>query len=296
MCDYNQTMRAYVNRTELALNDALSAEVLSLLNAPPQYADALRYSVFSGGKHLRAALVYAGAELSGVALTLADPFAAAIELIHTYSLIHDDLPAMDNDDYRRGKPSNHKVFGEGMAILAGDGLLTHAAVLMAEACVSRPESVRSMRAILGGAGIGGMCGGQALDLLSERTSADGGTLLRIIEGKTAALIRASLVAGVMLGEPSEDALDAALKYGTSLGFAFQIVDDILDVTGDLVKTGKSTGIDERNGKLTYIAAFGLDRAVSDAKMYASEASEAISRLPGSSFLAELALQNAARCT
>ncbi|MDO4531770.1 MAG: polyprenyl synthetase family protein, partial [Bacillota bacterium] len=198
---------------------------------PPVIYEAMRYSLLAGGKRLRPMMVLAACEAVGGKAEDALPFACALEMIHTYSLIHDDLPAMDNDDYRRGRLTNHKVFGEDMAILAGDGLLHHAMETMADACVKNPcpQTVGAMGAIAHGAGIYGMLTGQVVDVHLEGKPLDHKTLEFIHTHKTAAMIRAALEAGAICGGADEKTVAQFALAGEKIGVAFQILDDILDV-------------------------------------------------------------------
>jgi geranylgeranyl diphosphate synthase type II len=263
------TLSDYVGARRAQIEEALGR----FLPTPPEYPqivyDAMRYSLDAGGKRLRPILTLAAAEtVAGAAgaeraLELALPAACAVELIHTYSLIHDDLPAMDDDALRRGRPTNHVVYGEGMAILAGDGLLTEAFALLAlepgdPALADR--RIRTIRTIAVAAGGGGMVGGQAIDLLAAGTSFDGLGLQDMHGRKTGALIRAAAVAGAIMGGGSEDAIAAVDEYGRHVGLAFQIVDDILDVEGDTKDIGKTAGKDAKAGKPTYPSTFGLDES------------------------------------
>jgi geranylgeranyl diphosphate synthase, type II len=249
---YLENRRAMV---EAALDRALPPETV----APARVHEAMRYSVLAPGKRLRPILVIAGAEaVGGRAETVLDT-ACALELIHAYSLIHDDLPAMDDDDYRRGRLTNHKVFGEAMAILAGDALLTLAFRLVAQnAAALAPTSVGVVVAeVADAAGTDGMVGGQVVDIESEGKTISAEMLDYIHLHKTAALIRVALRVGAILagGRPAD--VDAISRAGESLGLAFQIVDDILDVEGNLAELGKTAGSDERKQKATYPSLHGL---------------------------------------
>ena len=228
---------------------------------PQPLFDSVRYSLFAGGKRIRPAFAFAAAEAVGGEPRVVLPFAAAIEMIHTYSLIHDDLPAMDDDDLRRGKPTNHVLFGEGMAILAGDALLTDAFALLSrpEVVASRsPEVVlRVISEVARGAGTAGMVGGQALDLVSEGREVDLPTLEFLHTHKTGALIRTAAVVGGLVGGGDELALRHLALYGERLGLAFQIADDVLDVEGSAELIGKPVGSDEGLRKATYPALFGI---------------------------------------
>ncbi|QZY56954.1 polyprenyl synthetase family protein [Crassaminicella profunda] len=224
--------------------------------------DAMRYSVFAGGKRLRPILMMAACEFVGGNVKKVLPFACAIEMIHTYSLIHDDLPAMDNDDYRRGKPTNHKVYGDGIAVLAGDALLNYAFELMIKATLENNEhlerKVLAMKEIANASGIHGMIGGQVVDLLSENKKIDKATLDFIHNNKTAALIIAPIRAGAILGGASDEELEALTTFAKNIGLGFQIRDDILDIIGDEKKLGKKVGSDVDNQKSTYPSLYGLD--------------------------------------
>ena len=232
---------------------------------------AMRYSLFAGGKRLRPALVLLTCRLVGGREKDALPAAAAIEMIHTYSLIHDDLPAMDDDDYRRGRLTNHKVYGEAMAILAGDALLTLAFRLLADSA-AEPRAIRDVMVELAeAAGTGGMVGGQVVDIESEGKSVSPETLEYIHRHKTAALIRGSLRVGARLGGGSAEIVDAITTAGDRLGLAFQIVDDILDVEGSLAELGKSAGSDVRKQKATYPALHGIEASRKKARNLIDEA-------------------------
>lgn len=251
--------------------------------------EAMRYSVFAGGKRLRPALAMASAEAVGGRPEDSVAFAGALELVHTYSLVHDDLPSMDDDDLRRGKPTSHKVFGEAMAILAGDALHSLAFESLLEN-VSDATLARDLaRDLARAAGVRGMVGGQVEDLCAERATPSEERLLKIHGGKTAALIAASCVGGGRCAGASASQLDALSRFGLDLGHAFQIVDDVLDVTGTPEQLGKTPGKDRRGKKMTYVALEGVPSARSRADRRLSAALSSLSSLPHPSALSSLAL-------
>lgn len=224
-------------------------------------AQAMNYSLSAGGKRLRPIMLMAAADIVGAQGEKFVRIACALEMIHTYSLIHDDLPAMDNDDYRRGKLTNHKVYGEAMAILAGDALLTMAFdVMTADKSIAPDVLLRVVREISRAAGPQGLVGGQVLDLQAENKRIKIEELRRLHEAKTGALFCAAVRSGGILGGADEKQLAALTKYAEEFGLAFQITDDILDVVGDKFKTGKPVGSDERNHKSTYVSLFSLSEA------------------------------------
>lgn len=223
--------------------------------------DSMRYSLFAGGKRLRPILLMAAADAVGKDGRDYLNSACALEMIHTYSLIHDDLPAMDNDDYRRGRLTNHKVFGEGMAILAGDGLLTMAfETLLSQPGVPAATLLRVSREIAAAAGPLGMVGGQAIDLESEGKFPSPKTMALMHKLKTGALFRASIRSGALLAGATEDEVESLSQFAENFGLAFQITDDILDVTGTTATLGKPVGSDERNHKATYVTIYSLAEA------------------------------------
>lgn len=239
---------------------------------PKVIFEAMHYSLFAGGKRLRPILLMAAADAVGGKGINYLTIACGLEMIHTYSLIHDDLPAMDNDDYRRGKLTNHKVYGEGMALLAGDGLLTAAF----EAMLSQPEVepsalIRVVREIANAAGPHGMVGGQAVDLLSEGKILDHKTVKFMHQAKTGALFKAAIRAGAILAGAEEGKITALTRYAECFGLAFQITDDILDVIGSQDKIGKPVGSDIRNQKATYVTLYSLEEAQKMAKRVCDEA-------------------------
>jgi len=241
---------------ELALDSILGED----LGRASILKEAMRYSVFAGGKRLRPVLVIAAAEAVGGREEDVITAACAIELIHTYSLIHDDLPAMDDDDFRRGRPTNHKVYGEAIAILAGDALLTKAFEVLAGCSVPGDDGrvmLRVIREIAAAAGARGMVGGQAVDILSEGKPVDAATLLAIHKNKTGALLRAAVRTGAILAGAGEEELAALTSFAEEFGLVFQITDDILNVVGDSAIMGKPVGTDVQRAKATYPALYGL---------------------------------------
>jgi geranylgeranyl diphosphate synthase type II len=234
-------------------------------STPPEtISRAVRYSLFAGGKRLRPLLVLSAAEAVGGAIEDALPAAAAFEMIHTYSLIHDDLPAMDDDSLRRGRPTSHVVFGEAIAILAGDALQSHAFALLADPPppfrVSAERRLRAVAELASAAGARGMVGGQVFDLESEGQAVDAAQLERIHRHKTGALIRAAARVGAIVGGASEEQVDRLTRFAEEAGLAFQIVDDILDIEGSPETLGKSAGKDQKAGKATYPLVHGIEEA------------------------------------
>lgn len=243
--------------------------------------EAMNYSLKAGGKRLRPILTLESCKIVGGIEEEAIPFAIAIEMIHTYSLIHDDLPALDNDDLRRGKPTNHKVFGEGMATLAGDALLNYAFELMLSSSIDKKDSNKYLKAInevAKHAGIHGMIGGQVVDVESENKIIDKDKLDFIHLNKTAAMIVACMRAGAIVGGANEEELEKVTKYGRNIGLSFQIVDDILDITGDEDKLGKPIGSDIENHKSTYPSLLGLEKSRKIARQLIEEAKISIDGL------------------
>lgn len=232
---------------------------------PERLYEAMNYSVFAGGKRLRPVLLLSACEAVGGNIEDAMPFACALEMIHTYSLIHDDLPAMDNDDFRRGKPTCHKAFDEALAILAGDGLLTYAFEVMLEAVCNKTESkyAKAAKLIANYSGSQGMLVGQVVDVQSEGHKIDDKTLMFIHDNKTGGLIKAALMAGALIGGADSDTVGDFEKIGYNMGIAFQIKDDILDVTSTSEVLGKPILSDIKNNKQTYVSLYGLDNAQQD---------------------------------
>ncbi|MDL2264444.1 polyprenyl synthetase family protein [Synergistaceae bacterium OttesenSCG-928-I11] len=233
-------------------------------NIPERLAQSMAYSLTAGGKRLRPALCLAAAERCGVAPERALPMAMAAEFIHTASLIHDDLPCMDDDDFRRGKPTNHKVFGEALAVIAGDCMMiwafSHALCRLPAQGIQPERVLRAVTLLAEGSGPAGMGGGQVLDTDRESQRDDRDFVFEIASMKTGALIRAAVASGAMLGDISDATLQCYYDYGTHLGLAFQIVDDILDVTATKEELGKTPNKDEAQDKRTFVSAYGLDEA------------------------------------
>lgn len=249
---------------------------------PAVLREAVLHSLLAGGKRLRPVLALASFEACGKNPEEIIKYASALELIHTYSLIHDDLPVMDNDDLRRGIPTCHKVYGEAMAILAGDALLTEAFRLLSEPEGKiRPVSLlRGIWEVSTASGISGMVAGQAEDIISENSEPDKDTLSFIHQKKTASLIEASVRLGAILAEAPAERLDALGSYGKNIGLAFQIVDDILDIEGDTEELGKTTGSDERKKKMTYPALYGIHDSREAAKTLLSGALDSLRGFSG----------------
>ncbi len=252
-------LKAYLAARREVVDRALDAALPSD-EAGGQILKAMRYSLFAGGKRLRPILCMAAAEAAGGPAEIVMHCACALEMVHTYSLVHDDLPAMDDDDFRRGVPTNHKVFGEGMAVLAGDGLLTQAMVLLTEpaaaAEIGAERCLAAARVVMRAAGFVGMVGGQAADLLAEGAEPDLTTVQYIHARKTGALLAASCQSGAILAGGEQAVVEALARYGRRIGLAFQIADDLLDLTGTVEELGKAPGADQARGKMTYPACAG----------------------------------------
>ena len=261
------------------LIDSYLESYFSIPSEPFVLHEAMRYSLFAGGKRIRPILALASYEACGGNPKDIVPYATALELIHTYSLIHDDLPSMDNDDLRRGKPTNHKVFGEAMAILAGDALLTEAFLILSNNLHSsslKPSNlIKIIREVSLASGVHGMVGGQALDIFSENIEPDKDTLDFIHLHKTAALITASVRMGAILANIKEKKLKALTEYGTGIGLAFQIIDDILDIEGNAEELGKTAGSDIKMKKMTYPALCGTEKSRQKAKDLISDAIDSL---------------------
>jgi len=265
------------------------ADYFTQLDAEPQKQlfEAMKYSLLAGGKRIRPILTFEFCRLCGREWKDAAPFAGAIEMIHTYSLIHDDLPCMDNDDYRRGRLTNHKVYGETLAILAGDALLTDAFALAASAKLSKSEDMAlAIQVLATNAGSLGMVGGQVLDTLSEQRECTEQEVLDIQSRKTGALINAACVLGAIVGGASQSQIEAASGFAACLGLAFQIRDDMLDVIGSAGELGKATGMDEQ--KNTFVRLYGLEKCEELVQKYTNEAIRHLDRFKDTADLISLA--------
>lgn len=285
--NFEETLRRYVEFTEKELKKFNN---YSHENRPQvKLIDAMNYSLRAGGKRLRPALVYAFCEALGGNMETASAPACAIEMVHTFSLIHDDLPAMDNDDFRRGKPSCHKAFGEAMAILAGDAL----AVLPFEIIADTPELTPEQKVLIisvfaNSVGRDGMIGGQVIDMENEKAECvDEENLRNLYRCKTGQLIAVSCVMGAICADADNETIRIAAEYGLRLGFAFQVIDDILDVTGTTEELGKPAGSDENSNKNTFVSLFGIEKAREAAEKATSEALEWIDAIPNNEFLVQL---------
>ncbi|MCC3865327.1 polyprenyl synthetase family protein [Terrisporobacter petrolearius] len=275
--EFKDVLKGKINYIETLLNEYMPKEE----GYQQAVIQAMNYSLKAGGKRLRPILTLESCKIVGGKEEDAIPFAVAIEMIHTYSLIHDDLPALDNDDLRRGKPTNHKVFGEAMATLAGDALLNYAFEVMLSSSIDKKDSNKYLKAIneiAKHAGIYGMIGGQVVDVESENKIIDKDKLDFIHLNKTAAMIIGCMRAGAIIGGASEEELEKVTKYGKNIGLSFQIVDDILDITGDEAKLGKPIGSDIENHKSTYPSLLGLEKSRKIARQLIEEGKSSIDGL------------------
>lgn len=283
-------MRTYADYHAM-VEDSLVPMLHSLGTIPQRLEEAMTYSLAAGGKRLRPVLLLAACDMAGGDVQTALPFACALEMIHTYSLIHDDLPAMDNDDLRRGKPTNHKVHGEDVAILAGDGLLSAAMELMLRSACAMGDlrGTRAAHAIASRAGVTGMVAGQTIDVTEEGTAPTLDKVRYIHAHKTADLLTAPMEAGLVLAGADDETVACGAAYGYHLGMAFQMVDDLLDLEGDAALLGKNTGMDVALGKLTWPAVRGVENTRKDAAEHITQAVASISRFgEKAAFLQELA--------
>ena len=287
--EFKQELAARANEVEKYLKSCLQLEGI-----PGELQEAMKYSLMAGGKRVRPVLCLAWGEMTGASTKDILPFASGLEMIHTYSLVHDDLPAMDNDDLRRGKPTSHKKFGEALAILAGDGLLTQAFAMMLKASFPAENVLAAVSTVAQAAGPAGMVGGQCMDMRATgQESMELEDLKNMHAMKTGALLRAACCSGAILaGSDPEKGKDTcnAHNYGSNIGLAFQIVDDILDVTGDEISLGKPVGSDESVNKSTYPRFLGLEKSRDLAQTAADEAKACLKDYhgPGREFLYKLA--------
>ncbi len=262
-------LTSYLKLQQVRIEEALDSSLP--ISKPQKIYEAMRYSLLAGGKRLRPTLCIATCELTGGTLEMAMPTACALEMIHTMSLIHDDLPAMDNDDLRRGMPTSHVKFGEATAILAGDALLTKAFEMFTYGPATDKAKVLAIAELAKAAGAEGMVGGQAADMIAEGKKADKNTLDYIHKHKTGALIAASITCAAILCGANSKKTALFKKFGEKIGLAFQIADDILDIIADPKKLGKTKGKDQAKGKLTYPAVYGLEKSREEAKKLILEA-------------------------
>ena len=281
--NFNEQNRAYVEKISAFLDE----ECYKYPDEPQKTLfDAMRYSLLAGGKRLRPVFVFDFCRMCGGDWERAVHFAAAVEMIHTYSLIHDDLPCMDNDDYRRGKLTNHKVYGEAIAILAGDGLLTSAFHTITKADLSAETRIRAVAVLAQCAGELGMVGGQVLDMQSEQRQCTRQEVLDIQSRKTGALIKAACVLGVLAADGGQEEIAAAEKFAEHLGLAFQIRDDMLDVIGNAEELGKAVGVDQF--KNTFVQLYGLEACDKMVREHTDLALESLIRFNDASFMTTLA--------
>ena len=286
--DYREQYQRYVAMVEETIEQVLpqteeecpNEECPNEMRIPKRLCEAMRYSLLAGGKRIRPVLLLATCEMLGGDIRQVRVPAAALEMIHTYSLIHDDLPGMDNDDYRRGRLTNHKVFGEGFAILAGDGLLNYAYECILNNALAwgenTPGHIRAAQEIARRAGVSGMVAGQSIDLLSEHHEPNEATLQYIHTHKTADLLTAPLLAAAYIAGADEKAISALETFGLCVGLAFQIDDDLLDVLGDAKDLGKQTGMDAQRGKMTWPSLVGIEAAQKKSRELWTQAEEALS--------------------
>ena len=272
-------LKTYLETSKQSIEQWLTTVLHSPIPEYKRLYEAMNYSLLQGGKRIRPILTKAVLEAMKVDASLYKEFLCALECIHTYSLIHDDLPAMDNDDYRRGNLTNHKVYGDGMAILAGDGLLTYAFQLCTEnTTASAEQKIKAIQCLATAAGPEGMVGGQAFDLLSEGKHIPLEELKILHSGKTGALFNAAIELGLILSNADQAKYAAYMTYANCLGLLFQITDDILDVTGTIEELGKTPGSDIRQDKSTYVSLLGLDEARNEAHAVAQKAHAALATI------------------
>ncbi len=277
MSELKPYLKELIAEVDAALDTYLPAESA----APETIHKAMRYSIFAGGKRLRPVVCLAAAQAIGADRSVALHAACAVEAMHTYSLIHDDLPAMDNDDLRRGRPTNHKVFGDAIAILAGDALLNESFILVARtAQTSRYQGLDFVQELATAGNSQHLIGGQVMDIEAEGRQISRDALAKIHETKTAALLTTSIRLGAMAANATPLQLSCLSRFGRTMGLAFQVIDDILDVTADTATLGKTAGKDEAAEKSTYPSLLGLDGAKAEAQRLTNEALQALDELEG----------------
>ncbi len=283
--EFNNILNNDIRLTERAL----LANLPDSLDGQTEVVNAMKYSLMNGGKRIRPVLALEFANACNGDRNLCLPLACAVEYIHTYSLIHDDLPCMDNDDLRRGKPSCHKKFSEATALLAGDALLTHSFEIIASSSLPDSAKASAVTLLAQNSGVGGMLGGQVIDLIIEDGNPTVKELLTVYKMKTGALISAACLLGCISADASQEQLAAASKFAYSLGVAFQIQDDILDIIGDESTLGKPIGSDAENNKTTYASLLGIEKAKEAVQRLTDTAVEQLNAFENNKFLKELAL-------
>ncbi len=284
-------MDTFVQKTEefrVAFEEVLGRYLGNITVRPEVLSESMRYSLNAGGKRIRPVLMFASAQILGGKIQDVENFALALEMIHTYSLIHDDLPSMDNDDFRRGKPSNHKVFGEGQAILAGDALLNEAYSLCIDECAKGKTYIAAAQVLCRNAGAFGMVAGQAADLFYEGKEAGQPEADFIVLNKTAKMIQSAVTVPAYIYGADENIIAILAEYGKNLGYLFQVTDDLLDVKGSFEQLGKTAGKDAKENKLSSVALLGVEGAEALADKYCTISLKLLSELPYEcSYLEEL---------
>lgn len=284
---YSPDFKAQLEKYSDAVNTELMKYIPEANDGQRDVTKAMRYSLSNGGKRLRPIFVLEFCRMCGGDVNKALPYACAIEYIHTYSLIHDDLPCMDNDDMRRGKPSCHKMYGEATALLAGDALLTHAFEICSVSELSDSQNLRAVSLLSQNAGVGGMIGGQVIDLKYEQSDPSISDILTVHRLKTGALISAACILGCIAAGADDEKIALASRYAYMIGTAFQIRDDLLDIVGDEEKLGKPIGSDADNDKTTYVTLVGADRAQQDVKTLTDKAVEILDSFSENDFMKTL---------
>lgn len=284
---YSPDFKAQIEKYCNTVNTELMKYIPEANDGQRDVTKAMRYSLSNGGKRLRPIFVLEFCRMCGGDVNKALPYACAIEYIHTYSLIHDDLPCMDNDDMRRGKPSCHKMYGEATALLAGDALLTHAFEVCSASELSDSQNLRAVSLLSQNAGVGGMIGGQVIDLKYEQSDPSVSDILTVHRLKTGALISAACILGCIAADADDEKIALASRYAYMIGTAFQIRDDLLDIMGDEEKLGKPVGSDADNDKTTYVTLVGADRAQQDVKTLTDKAVEILDSFGDNDFMKTL---------